>query len=643
MFDPEGKYTFAVSSDDSSELWLSTDDSPLNVRLLAWVGNLTVLDGDFNTEVAKFTKYTTQISRPIYLRQGQKYFVEALHKQAGNSDHLMVGWKVPGMSGLRHISGKSVSLYISDADLSHDVTEYAKYIPQDLPSHSHHETLKIQLDDKVHKFGTVDLRDEIHRAKLINESHINNLFPNCSYSPSYLVDFNLRRYQGVELIHDSAIYPDDHTDLTHMKQFDKCRSRRFKDSHGNKVSSSAMVPKLNNDSLYEEGRIKIFSNGKVNGYTVLREEVDAEFEKELLQFEGGNSEGIIPSVIKRIKRKRRRKQGAVHRNVNAVPNPSSAKKRSKKVIKKNKTQKRSRNVATSRKLRKSAPYHDVQDKQLPRTRRLLAIENEAMNAQRRYLDSRETAREKRRRIAHAQRRAVQAEKSSKVSRLAGRAENSRSVRRPVENNEYNEYAPRGQVRIRRDNLYRSRHHQSHNNQSQEWTSHDRSRRDQSSHHQPRQSRSRHDQSHNDQSHDRTSHDRPRRDQSSHHHPRKGRSRHDQSRHDQSRQDRSRHNQPSPTPRTLPPWLMPNDSAPNLLYRLKSIWAYVRRVQEMVQKNNYRVNVTVLEMSLFRRWGIHVKVPSMYFVEGFTPFVFHQNITKCSSDSNLLLSKDVSTF
>ena len=64
---------------------------------------------------------------------------------------------------------------------------------------------------------------------------------------------------------------------------------------------------------------------------------------------------------------------------------------------------------------------------------------------------------------------------------------------------------------------------------------------------------------------------------------------------------------------------------------------------MVQKNNYRVNVTVLEMSLFRRWGIHVKVPSMYFVEGFTPFVFHQNITKCSSDSNLLLSKDVSTF
>lgn len=31
---------FALSSDDNSELWLSTDDSPLNLQLLAWVGKV---------------------------------------------------------------------------------------------------------------------------------------------------------------------------------------------------------------------------------------------------------------------------------------------------------------------------------------------------------------------------------------------------------------------------------------------------------------------------------------------------------------------------------------------------------------------------------------------------------------------------
>lgn len=31
---------FALSSDDNSELWLSTDDSPLNVGMLAYVGKV---------------------------------------------------------------------------------------------------------------------------------------------------------------------------------------------------------------------------------------------------------------------------------------------------------------------------------------------------------------------------------------------------------------------------------------------------------------------------------------------------------------------------------------------------------------------------------------------------------------------------
>lgn len=39
-FLPPGDFEFAVSSDDNSEFWLSTDNSPRNVQLLAWVGRV---------------------------------------------------------------------------------------------------------------------------------------------------------------------------------------------------------------------------------------------------------------------------------------------------------------------------------------------------------------------------------------------------------------------------------------------------------------------------------------------------------------------------------------------------------------------------------------------------------------------------
>lgn len=38
-----GDFQFAVSSDDNSEFWLSSDESPLNSRLMAYVGKVSLI------------------------------------------------------------------------------------------------------------------------------------------------------------------------------------------------------------------------------------------------------------------------------------------------------------------------------------------------------------------------------------------------------------------------------------------------------------------------------------------------------------------------------------------------------------------------------------------------------------------------
>lgn len=42
LFVSIGDFVFALSSDDNSEFWLSTDDSPLNLRMLTWVGKVFI-------------------------------------------------------------------------------------------------------------------------------------------------------------------------------------------------------------------------------------------------------------------------------------------------------------------------------------------------------------------------------------------------------------------------------------------------------------------------------------------------------------------------------------------------------------------------------------------------------------------------
>jgi beta-mannanase/type IV secretory pathway protease TraF len=100
-----GNYIFWISSDDNSELWLSTNDQVANRQKIASVTGWT--------SSRQWTKYPSQQSVAKYLIAGQKYYIEALHKEGSQGDHLAVGWQLPNGSQERPVPGSRLLPYTS--------------------------------------------------------------------------------------------------------------------------------------------------------------------------------------------------------------------------------------------------------------------------------------------------------------------------------------------------------------------------------------------------------------------------------------------------------------------------------------------------------------------------------------------------
>lgn len=84
----DGQYIFWIASNDKSELYLSTDETEANKVRIAQVSGYT--------NSRQWTKYPAQQqSQPRHLLAGQRYYIEALHKEGTGSDHLAVGWQLP--------------------------------------------------------------------------------------------------------------------------------------------------------------------------------------------------------------------------------------------------------------------------------------------------------------------------------------------------------------------------------------------------------------------------------------------------------------------------------------------------------------------------------------------------------------------
>uniref|UniRef100_A0A671KEY1 Beta-1,4-N-acetylgalactosaminyltransferase n=1 Tax=Sinocyclocheilus anshuiensis TaxID=1608454 RepID=A0A671KEY1_9TELE len=214
----DGDFLFAVASDDNSEFWLSDDENPDNLKLRAYVGKT----GREWTAPGEYGKYASQISDLIPLQKNNKYFFELIHKQNDKgTDHVEVAWCLKQIgNGFSIIDSKFISLYTNESSLkAADVS----HIPQTIASH----VTPLQRSSQTPPHGVdmlrPDPRDSFHQVPLLDRARLQGVLPDCIYNPSYSIKgYPLMRYQGLQFVHLTYVYPNDYTRLTHMENDNKC-------------------------------------------------------------------------------------------------------------------------------------------------------------------------------------------------------------------------------------------------------------------------------------------------------------------------------------------------------------------------------------------------------------------------------------
>ncbi len=82
-----GSYTFWICSDDYSELWLSTDETPGNKKRIAYLYGWA--------PVGNWENYGTQKSAAVTLTANKPYYIEGLQTDGTGGDHIIVRWQMP--------------------------------------------------------------------------------------------------------------------------------------------------------------------------------------------------------------------------------------------------------------------------------------------------------------------------------------------------------------------------------------------------------------------------------------------------------------------------------------------------------------------------------------------------------------------
>ncbi len=145
-----GPHIFYLTADDAAVLSLSNDESPAGLLEIASSGRRS--KGDFRD--------ASQISAPIDLIAGNRYYVEVLHKQSYGNDHFEVSWSFGDEKSPSPIGGGNLEPSNPNAlPLDQELPEYAFAGPD------RHYYAPTQSFDLIGKVLEVSDKDNFHKVE----------------------------------------------------------------------------------------------------------------------------------------------------------------------------------------------------------------------------------------------------------------------------------------------------------------------------------------------------------------------------------------------------------------------------------------------------------------------------------------------